>query len=90
MQQSIDYNFPDIHGRFGKYGGKYVPETLITPLKELEEVYSDLSKNREFQDELDTLNKEYSGRPTPLTFAEGLTKHYNRAKIYLKRENIRS
>jgi tryptophan synthase beta chain len=88
MQQLIEYNFPDINGGFGKYGGKYVPETLITPLKELEEVYSDLSKSREFQDELDTLNKEYSGRPTPITFAEGLTKHYNRAKIYLKREDL--
>ncbi len=88
MQQSIDYNFPDIYGRFGKYGGKYVPETLITPLKELEEVYNELNQSWEFQNELDKLNREYSGRPTPLTFAEGLTKHYNRAKIYLKREDL--
>jgi tryptophan synthase beta chain len=88
MQQLIEYNFPDINGRFGIYGGKYVPETLITPLKELEEVYSELSKSKEFQNELDKLNREYSGRPTPLTFADGLTKHYNRAKIYLKREDL--
>ena len=88
MQQLIEYNFPDINGRFGIYGGKYVPETLITPLKELEEVYSELRKSKEFQNELDKLNREYSGRPTPLTFADGLTKHYNRAKIYLKREDL--
>jgi len=88
MQQLIEYNFPDINGRFGIYGGKYVPETLITPLKELEEVYSELSKSKEFQNELDKLNREYSGRPTPLTFADGLTKHYNGAKIYLKREDL--
>jgi len=88
MQQLIDYNFPDVNGRFGKYGGKFVPETLITPLKELEEVYFELNRSQEFQIELDKLNKEYSGRPTPLTFAEGLTKYYNRAKIYLKREDL--
>ncbi len=88
MQQLIDYNFPDVYGRFGKYGGKFVPETLITPLKELEEVYFELNRSQEFQFELDKLNKEYSGRPTPLTFAEGLTKYYNRAKIYLKREDL--
>jgi tryptophan synthase beta chain len=88
MQHLIDYNFPDVNGRFGKYGGKFVPETLITPLKELEEVYFELNRSQEFQIELDKLNKEYSGRPTPLTFAEGLTKYYNRAKIYLKREDL--
>lgn len=88
MQSLTDYNFPDVHGHFGKYGGKYVPETLITPLKELEEIYFQLSKEKSFQDELNKLNVEYSGRPTPLTFAEGLTKYYNKAKIYLKREDL--
>jgi tryptophan synthase beta chain len=88
MKKSVDYNFPDINGRFGKYGGKYVPETLITPLKELEEIYLQLIKDPSFIDELDKLNKDYTGRPTPLTFAEGLTKYYGKAKIYLKREDL--
>ncbi len=88
MLKSVEYNFPDVHGRFGKYGGKYVPETLITPLKELEKTYFELSRSEVFQNELDRLNKEYSGRPTPLTFADGLTKYYGKAKIYLKREDL--
>jgi tryptophan synthase beta chain len=88
MHESVEYNFPDNNGRYGRYGGKYVPETLITPLKELEEVYFHLIKDPAFLDELDKLNKDYTGRPTPLTFADGLTKYYGRAKIYLKREDL--
>jgi tryptophan synthase beta chain len=88
MQNLLEYNQPDINGRFGKYGGKYVPETLITPLQELEEVYSQLKNNSSFVDELTKLNHEYSGRPTPLTFAENLTEHFGKAKIYLKREDL--
>ncbi len=88
MQNTIEYNYPDKQGRFGKYGGKYVPETLITPLQELEEIYFSLKDDKEFQKELFDLNKDYTGRPTPLTFAEGLTKHYGKAKIYLKREDL--
>ena len=88
MQNTIEYNYPDKQGRFGKYGGKYVPETLITPLQELEEIYLSLKNDKEFQKELFDLNKDYTGRPTPLTLAEGLTKHYNKAKIYLKREDL--
>ncbi len=88
MQNTIEYNYPDKQGRFGKYGGKYVPETLITPLQELEEIYFSLKDEKEFQKELFDLNKDYTGRPTPLTFAEGLTKHYGNAKIYLKREDL--
>lgn len=84
----MNYNFPDIHGRFGKYGGKYVPETLITPLKELEDIYLSLKDNDDFNNELETLNKEYTGRPTPLTFADNLTKHFGKGKIYLKREDL--
>jgi tryptophan synthase beta chain len=84
----MNYNFPDINGRFGKYGGKYVPETLITPLKELEEIYLKLKDDKEFNSELENLNKEYSGRPTPLTFAENLTNHFGKGKIYLKREDL--
>ena len=88
MQKLDKYNLPDLKGHFGKYGGKYVPETLITPLKELEETYFQLSKEKNFLIELEKLNKEYTGRPTPLTFAEGLTKHFGKAKIYLKREDL--
>ncbi|MCL5027738.1 MAG: tryptophan synthase subunit beta [Bacteroidetes bacterium] len=85
---SNKYNSPDVNGHFGKFGGKYVPETLITPLKELEETYFQLTKEKNFQDELNKLNKEYTGRPTPLTFADGLTKYFDKAKIYLKREDL--
>ncbi len=88
MQNTIEYNYPDKQGRFGKYGGKYVPETLITPLQELEEIYLSLKDDKEFQKELFDLNKDYTGRPTPLTFAESLTEHYGKAKIYLKREDL--
>jgi tryptophan synthase beta chain len=88
MHSSIKYNFPDENGKFGKYGGKYVPETLITPLKELEETYLNLKDDPSFQEELALLHKNYTGRPTPLTFAENLTKFYGSGKIYLKREDL--
>ncbi|OGU30690.1 MAG: tryptophan synthase subunit beta [Ignavibacteria bacterium GWA2_35_9] len=88
MSQLHNYNLPDASGKFGKYGGKYVPETLITPLKELEEIYTSLKNDKTFNEELNQLHKDYSGRPTPLTFAENLTKHYGKGKIYLKREDI--
>ncbi len=88
MSTPNNYFQPDFSGKFGKYGGKFVPETLITPLKELEETYFQLLKDDNFNKELDKLNKEFSGRPTPLTFAEGLTNYYKRAKIYLKREDL--
>ena len=63
------YKFPDVKGYFGKYGGQFVPETLISPLMELEEYYKKLKTNISFLKELEKLNTEYSGRPTPLTFA---------------------
>ncbi len=88
MSQSINYKLPDDNGRFGKYGGKFVPETLITPLRELEEVYNKLNDDPQFHEELNKLHKEYTGRPTPLTYAEGLTKYFDHAKIYLKREDL--
>ena len=65
-----------------------MPETLITPLKELEDIYLSLKDDPDFIDELNHLNKEYTGRPTPLTFAESLTKYYGKGKIYLKREDL--
>ena len=83
-----NYKFPDSTGHFGKYGGKFVPETLIAPLVELEEIYIQLKNNSTFQNELLQLHKDYTGRPTPLTFAERLTKYFDKAKIYLKREDL--
>lgn len=84
----MKYLFPDEKGKFGKYGGKFVPETLITPLKELEEVYLLLKDNEDFNNELNLLHKDFTGRPTPLTFAKRLTDFYGKGKIYLKREDL--
>jgi tryptophan synthase beta chain len=88
MTTQIIYNQPDAKGKFGKYGGKFVPETLITPLFELEEAYNSVKNDINFNNQLSKLNKDYTGRPTPLTFAERLTDHFGKAKIYLKREDL--
>ncbi len=88
MYSPIKYKLPDKDGKFGRYGGKFVPETLITPLQELEKIYLGLKNDPGFISELDKLHKEYTGRPTPLTFAENLTKYFGKAKIYLKREDL--
>jgi len=79
---------PDTHGRFGKYGGRYVPETLMPALLELEQAYLKARRDRRFQAELDRYLKLYVGRPTPLYFAEKLTRRLGGAKIYLKREDL--
>ena len=76
------------HGRFGKYGGQYVPETLIAPLRELEEAYYRHSRDSSFRKELTRLLATYAGRPTPLYLAGNLTKRTGGAKIYLKREDL--
>lgn len=88
MFNPIKYKLPNSDGKFGKFGGKFVPETLITPLQELEKIYNELKNDANFLFELSKLNSEYTGRPTPLTFAENLTKHFGKAKIYLKREDL--
>jgi tryptophan synthase beta chain len=75
-------------GRFGVYGGRYVPETLMAALDELERHYEKAKKDRSFQRRLDELLRTYAGRPTPLFFAERLTKKLGGAKIYLKREDL--
>ncbi len=75
-------------GRFGMYGGQYVPETLMCVLKELEEAYEYYRKDKTFNRELDTLFREYAGRPSLLTFAERMTSDLGGAKIYLKREDL--
>ena len=73
---------------FGKFGGSFVPETLIPALYELEESFSKYIVDEEFNTELKLLQSDYVGRPTPLYFAENLTNHFDRAKIYLKREDL--
>jgi tryptophan synthase beta chain len=77
-----------VAGRFGAYGGRYVPETLMAALEELEQAYSVAQKDAAFQAELDDLLHHYCGRPTPLYFAKRLTEQMGGAKIYLKREDL--
>ncbi|PSB49392.1 tryptophan synthase subunit beta [Cyanosarcina cf. burmensis CCALA 770] len=84
---------PDSFGRFGRFGGKYVPETLMPALSELEAAYQKYRHDTDFQQELQNLLRDYVGRATPLYFAERLTAHYARpdgtgAQIYLKREDL--
>lgn len=79
---------PDAQGHFGPYGGRYVPETLMHPLQELEAEYARAQKDQEYQRELSYYLREFCGRPTPLYFAERLTKELGGAKIYLKREDL--
>src|SRR5438034_8561147 len=75
-------------GRFGVYGGRYVPETLVSALEELERAYEKAKRDRKFQARLDELLRSYAGRPTPLYFARRLSQKLGGAKIYLKREDL--
>lgn len=79
---------PDEHGRFGRYGGMYVPETLMSALTDVEAEFRAAQKDPEFQAEMDLYLADYVGRPTPLYFAERLTQHLGGPKIYLKREDL--
>jgi tryptophan synthase beta chain len=84
---------PDATGRFGKFGGKYVPETLITALAELEAAYAEVKNDPQFQAEFAAILKDYVGRESPLYHAERLSEHYrrpdgSRAEIYFKREDL--
>src|SRR6266704_1932190 len=88
MNSAISQNLPDARGHFGPYGGRFVPETLMHPLQELEEEYLRAEKDPEFQREFEYYLKEFCGRPTPLYFAERLTRELGGAKIYLKREDL--
>ena len=76
---------PDHLGHWGPFGGRFVPETLMAPLEELTEAYSNARSDESFQNELANLLKSFAGRPTPLFFARRLTEHAGGAKIYLKR-----
>jgi tryptophan synthase beta chain len=79
---------PDALGHWGDYGGRFVPETLMAPLEELTSSYDAARIDRSFQDEYESLLKNYTGRPTPLFYAERLTKQAGGARIYLKREDL--
>jgi len=81
-------NRPDALGRFGIFGGKYVPETLMSALAELETAFYHYKNDPDFNNELDGYLRDYVGRPSPLYFAERLTQHYGTAQIYLKREDL--
>ena len=82
------YQYPDERGHFGEYGGRYVAETLMPALLELEQVYTEASQDPEFQREFEYYLKHYVGRPSPLYLAERLTAELGGAKIYLKREDL--
>jgi tryptophan synthase beta chain len=79
---------PDARGHFGPYGGRFVPETLMHPLQQLEAEYFKAQRDPEFQRELDYYLREFCGRPTPLYFAERLTRELGGPRIYLKREDL--
>ncbi len=88
MKKILLPKVPDSKGHFDQFGGRYVPETLIQALDELTDAYRKLSKNPQFKKDVEFYLRDYVGRPTPLYFAQNLTKHFGRAKIYLKREDL--
>ncbi|MEX0780653.1 MAG: tryptophan synthase subunit beta [Balneolales bacterium] len=91
MQSTVlksPYNAPNSKGYYGKFGGKFVPEILIPALEELELAYEKTKSDPQFKHDFKELLREYVGRETPLTFANRLTEHYGKAKIYLKREDL--
>ncbi|MDW8425695.1 MAG: pyridoxal-phosphate dependent enzyme, partial [Meiothermus sp.] len=86
--QLPSYPLPDARGRYADFGGRYVPETLMPALEELTEAYLHYKNDPEFLAEYEYYLREYVGRPSPLYFAENLTRHLGGAKIYLKREDL--
>ncbi len=88
MSKKSSARIPDAQGHFGPYGGRFVPETLMHPLQELENEYLRAQKDPAFKREFEYYLREFCGRPTPLYFAERLTKELGGAKIYLKREDL--
>ncbi|VCU52845.1 Tryptophan synthase beta chain [Thermus thermophilus] len=83
-----DFPLPDARGRFGPYGGRYVPETLIPALEELEAAYREAKKDPAFLEELDHYLRQFAGRPTPLYHAKRLSEYWGGAQVYLKREDL--
>jgi tryptophan synthase beta chain len=88
MNATTTHVLPDSRGRYGPYGGRYVPETLVAPLEELEREYAAAQEDSKFQAELDLLLRDFAGRPTPLQFASRLTENLGGARIYIKREDL--
>jgi len=87
--KKIDYNsFPDKDGRFDEFGGKYVSETLMYPLSELEKAYKKIGKSASFKRELHDELSNYVGRPTPIYHASRISKELGTCNIYLKREDL--
>jgi tryptophan synthase beta chain len=84
----VKKTLPDANGHFGRFGGRFVPETLMAPLIELEQAWMSAKRDRKFQRRLGALLRSYAGRPTPLYFAERLTEQCGGARIYLKREDL--
>jgi len=87
-QQTTTRVVPDENGRFGQFGGKFVPETLMNAVATLEVAFEEALRDPAFVNELNGLLSEYAGRPTPLTYAERLTEALGGARIYLKREDL--
>ena len=86
--QIPNYPLPDERGRFGQFGGRYVPETLIPALEELTEAFNHYKNDKDYLEEYEYYLRDYVGRPSPLYLAERLTEHVGGAKIYLKREDL--
>jgi tryptophan synthase beta chain len=85
---TVQSQLPDERGKFGPYGGRFVPETLMPAVEELSVAYDEASHDADFLQELDHLLDTYVGRPSPLTQATRLSKHLGGAQIYLKREDL--
>src|SRR5258708_39895877 len=81
-------NLPDRHGHYGQFGGRYVAETLMPALFELEKAYQEARRDPKFRDELKRLSREYVGRPTPLFHCANLSPQLGGAKIYVKRDDL--
>ncbi len=89
MTETWEYSsLPDKKGYFGTFGGRFVPETLISALDELKESYSNIKNDNDFWEEFSSLSRDYAGRPTPLYFAERFSSHCGGARILLKREDL--
>ncbi len=88
MKKSSYKNSPDKNGNFGQYGGRYVAETLMPLILDLEKKYLFYKKNKKFNDEFSELSKDYIGRPSPLYYAKNLTEYLGGAKIYFKRDEL--
>ncbi|MCH7766760.1 MAG: tryptophan synthase subunit beta [Acidobacteria bacterium] len=88
MARGATVSLPDARGHFGAFGGRFVPETLMAPLEELERAYRRARRDRQFTRRLNALLTDFAGRPTPLYLAGRLTRHLGGARIYLKREDL--